>query len=78
MESRIESLKVEAIGAIEAANDLRSLEAARVRYLGKSGEISRLSEGMRDVPKDDRPRLGKLLNELRQEVHASLDHKEQI
>lgn len=77
MESRIESLKVEAIGAIEAATDLRSLEAARVRYLGKSGEISRLSEGMRDVPKDDRPRLGKLLNELRQEVHASLDHKEQ-
>ena len=77
MESRIESLKVEAIGAIEAANHLRSLEAARVRYLGKSGEISRLSEGMRDVPKDDRPRLGKLLNELRQEVHASLDRKEQ-
>ncbi|HET7237567.1 MAG TPA: phenylalanine--tRNA ligase subunit alpha [Terrimicrobiaceae bacterium] len=77
MESRIESLKVEAIGAIEAANDLRSLEAARVRYLGKSGEISRLSEGMRDVPKEDRPRLGKLLNELRQEVHASLDRKEQ-
>jgi phenylalanyl-tRNA synthetase alpha chain len=77
MESRIESLKVEAIGAIEAATDLRSLEAARVRYLGKSGEISRLSEGMRDVPKDDRPRLGKRLNELRQEVHASLDHKEQ-
>jgi phenylalanyl-tRNA synthetase alpha chain len=77
MQSRIESLKVEAIGAIEAANDPRSLEAARVRYLGKSGEISRLSEGMRDVPKDDRPHLGKLLNELRQEVHASLDRKEQ-
>ena len=77
MESRIESLKVEAIGAVEAAGDLRSLEAARVRYLGKSGEISRLSEGMRDVPKDDRPRVGKLLNELRQEVHASLDRKEQ-
>lgn len=77
MESRIESLKVEAIGAVEAAGDLRSLEAARVRYLGKSGEISRLSEGMRAVPKDDRPRVGKLLNELRQEVHASLDRKEQ-
>jgi phenylalanyl-tRNA synthetase alpha chain len=77
MESRIESLRIEAINAIEAANDLRSLDAARVRYLGKSGEISRLSEGMREVPKVDRPRLGKLLNELRQEVQALLDRKEQ-
>ena len=77
MESRIESLRVEAISAIEAVNDLRSLDAPRVRYLGKSGEISRLSEGMREVPKEDRPRLGKLLNELRQEVQASLERKEQ-
>ena len=68
MESRIESLRAEALSAIEAANDPRSLEAARVQYLGKSGEISRLSEGMREVAKDDRPRLGKLLNQLRQEV----------
>ena len=29
----------------------KSLDAARVRYLGKSGEISRLSEGMREVAK---------------------------
>jgi phenylalanyl-tRNA synthetase alpha chain len=76
MESQIESLRVEAINAIEAASDLRSLDAARVHYLGKSGEISRLSEGMREIPKEDRPRLGKLLNELRQAVHASLEQKE--
>ena len=76
MESRIESLRAEALSAIEAANDPRSLEAARVKYLGKSGEISRLSEGMREVAKEDRPRLGKLLNQLRQEVQASLEERE--
>jgi phenylalanyl-tRNA synthetase alpha chain len=76
MESRIESLRVEAIKAVEAAKDPRSLDAARVRYLGKSGEISGLSEGMREVAKEDRPRLGKLLNELRQQVQALLDQKE--
>ena len=76
MESRIESLRAEALSALEAANDPRSLEAARIKYLGKSGEISRLSEGMREVAKEDRPRLGKLLNQLRQEVQASLEEKE--
>ncbi|HEY5704488.1 MAG TPA: phenylalanine--tRNA ligase subunit alpha [Terrimicrobiaceae bacterium] len=76
MESRIELLRTEAITAIEAASDLKSLNDARVRYLGKSGEITRLSEGMRDVAKDDRPRLGKLLNQLREDVSTSWERKE--
>ena len=76
MESRIELLRAEAVAAIEAASDPQSLDAARVRYFGKSGEITRLSEGMRDVAKEDRPRLGKLLNQLRHDVSDSLEEKE--
>ena len=78
MQSQIDSLRLEAIAALETANDARSLEAVRIRYLGKNGAISRLSEGMREVPKEDRPRLGKLLNELRQEVLASLEKRERL
>ena len=78
MQSQIDSLRLEAIAALETANDARSLEAVRIRYLGKNGAISRLSEGMREVPKEDRPRLGKLLNELRQEVQASLEKRERL
>jgi phenylalanyl-tRNA synthetase alpha chain len=78
MQSQIESLRLEAIATLEKANDPRSLEASRVRYLGKNGAISRLSEGMREVPKEDRPRLGKLLNELRQEVQAFLEERERL
>jgi phenylalanyl-tRNA synthetase alpha chain len=77
MEDRIASLQTEAVAAIEAAADRKSLDAARVTYLGKSGEITRLSEGMRDVAKEDRPRIGKLLNELRQAVNAALEVREQ-
>ena len=78
MQSQIDSLRLEAIAALGTANDTRSLEAVRVRYLGKNGAISRLSEGMREVPKQDRPRLGKLLNELRQEVQASVEERERL
>lgn len=76
MEDRIAALQTEAVAAIESASDRKTLEAARVSYLGKSGEITRLSEGMRDVAKEDRPRLGKLLNELRQAVTSALEQKE--
>ena len=78
VQSQIDSLRREAIAALETASDSRSLEAVRVRYLGKNGAISRLSEGMREVPKEDRPRLGKLLNELRQEVQAFLEKRERL
>lgn len=77
MENRIASLQTEAVAAIVAASDRKSLDAARVTYLGKSGEITRLSEGMREVTKEDRPRIGKLLNELRQAVQTALESREQ-
>jgi phenylalanyl-tRNA synthetase alpha chain len=78
MQSQINALRLEAMAALETANDSPSLESVRVRYLGKNGAISRLSEGMREVPKEDRPRLGKLLNELRQEVQTSLEKRERL
>ncbi len=76
MEDRIASLQTGAVAAIAAVSEARALDAARVTYLGKQGEITRLSEGMRDVAKEDRPRIGKLLNELRQAVMSALEQKE--
>jgi phenylalanyl-tRNA synthetase alpha chain len=78
MQSQINALRLEAMAALETANDSSSLESVRVRYLGKNGALSRLSEGMREIPKEDRPRLGKLLNDLRQEVQASLEKRERL
>lgn len=76
MENEIEKLKGEAAAEIGAAADRAALEAARLRYLGKSGAITAISEGMRQVAKEDRPRLGKLLNDLRELVTSALEARE--
>lgn len=76
MEQQIEILRVEALETIEAISDEPSLAAARVRFLGKSGSLTALSEGMRHVAKEDRPRFGRLLNELRQTVSTALEARE--
>ena len=76
MENQIEVLRVEALEAIAAVTDRASLDAARVRFLGKSGAVTALSEGMRHVAKEDRPRFGKLLNELRETVTSALEARE--
>ncbi|MEO8207011.1 MAG: phenylalanine--tRNA ligase subunit alpha, partial [Chthoniobacterales bacterium] len=75
MEEQIQALKAEALTAIAAASDAASVEALRIQYLGKSGSISLLSDGMRTVSKEDRPRIGKALNELREAVTQGLQEK---
>lgn len=72
------SIKQRALEEIASAGDLSSLESVRVKYLGKGGEVTRLGERMRDLPKDKRPEFGKLLNELRASVTAALEEKVQL
>ena len=44
METEIESLRIEALSVIAEASDAAALKEARVRFLGKAGSISLLSE----------------------------------
>jgi len=73
MDQQLEQYRAEALTAIAAAADEASLEAVRVKYLGRAGSISLLSEGMKSLPKEDKPRIGKLLNEVRTVVSSALD-----
>ena len=76
LSSQIDQLRIEALSAIAEASDALVLKEARVRYLGKTGSVSLLSEGMRTLSKEERPVMGKLLNDLRTAVTAALDEKE--
>src|SRR5689334_6715096 len=73
MSHPLEELRDAALQEIAAAPDEQSLEAARVRFLGKSGSISSWSEKMRSLSKEEKPVVGKLLNEVRHAVNAALD-----
>ncbi len=76
MEAQIDSLRTEALVTIAAAHTAPELEAARVKYMGRSGAVTLLSEGMRTVPKEDKARVGKALNALRTDVSAALEARE--
>ena len=76
MEQQVEALRADALAAIGSVTERSALDAVRVRFLGKSGLITALSEGMRTVSKEERPRLGKLLNDLRQAVTSALESRE--
>src|SRR3990172_10619800 len=50
---------------IEAALDLPTLEAIRVKYLGKKGLLTELLKGLGSLPPDERPQAGQAINEAK-------------
>jgi len=72
MSHPLEQLRDDALRDIEAAPDEHALEAARVKYLGKNGSVSAWGEQMKTLSKDEKPVVGKLLNEVRNAVMAAV------
>lgn len=69
----IEDLQTTALADIGAAPNHQALEAVRVKYLGKNGSISAWGEQMKSLSKEQKPVVGKLLNEVRSAVSAAVD-----
>src|SRR6195256_1969010 len=71
----LEELREAALREIESAPDAQSLEAARVKYLGRSGSVSAWGEQMKTLGKDEKPIVGKLLNEIRTAVTTAIEQR---
>jgi phenylalanyl-tRNA synthetase alpha chain len=69
----LEQLRTDALRDIATAEDERLLEAVRVRFLGRNGAISEWSEKMKSLPKEEKPIVGKVLNEVRAAVTAAIE-----
>src|SRR5882757_6658662 len=69
----LEQLRDDALREIEAAPDEQAVEAARIKYLGKTGSVSAWGEQMKTLAKAEKPVIGKLLNEVRNAVSAAIE-----
>ncbi|MGI9950968.1 phenylalanine--tRNA ligase subunit alpha [Moorellaceae bacterium AZ2] len=68
----ISELKERAILELSEVQDLEGLEAIRIKYLGKKGELTQILRGMGQLPPEERPRVGQLANQAREELEAAL------
>jgi phenylalanyl-tRNA synthetase alpha chain len=69
----LEQLRDDALAQIASAPDERVLESVRVRFLGRSGRVSEWSDKMKALPKEEKPAVGKLLNEVRIAITAAIE-----
>ena len=61
---------------LEKVCDKQTLEALRVRVLGKKGELTALLRGMGQLSPEERPAAGQLINDAREKFTAMLEARQ--
>jgi phenylalanyl-tRNA synthetase alpha chain len=65
MLDRLTQLEERALGELGSAGDEAGLQAWKVKYLGRSAELAEILDGLRTLPKDERPAVGRRANQLK-------------
>lgn len=73
----LEEITAAARQAVADARDNRALDDVRVEYLGKKGKITAYLKQLGNVSVEDRPVIGKSVNQAKQEVTALVEEQKQ-
>ena len=72
MKEQLAKIRSEALAAFEAAQDSAQLDALRVQYLGKKGELTGVLKMMGKLSAEERPAMGQLANEVRAALEEAI------
>lgn len=77
MQDKVYEIKSTALSEIEEAKNLTELENIRIKYLGKKGELTSILKMMGTLSPEERPKMGTIVNEAKNEITGKLEIKEQ-
>ena len=75
LEQQLISLQTEAVAAIAGCADLPVLDQLKGQYLGRQGALTAILEKLGTLPKDQKPIVGKLANEVKTALAAAVAAK---
>ncbi len=73
MKEKLEQIKQTAIEALNSIDTQNDLDALRVKFLGKKGELTAILKGMGALSPEERPIVGQLANKVRAEIEDAID-----
>lgn len=76
MEEKLELLKIQARDELRQVADEISLQNIKAKFVGRKGVITDILKAMKDVPPEDRPKMGKLINEVKTFVEDLIEHRQ--
>ena len=73
MKEQLEKIRQEALGALESVKDAGELDALRVRFLGKKGELTGVLKTMGKLSAEERPVMGQAANNVRAAIEEKIE-----
>lgn len=71
MKEKLDALREKALQELETLSAPKDLEEFRIRVMGKKGTLTEILRGMGGLPAEERPRVGQMVNELRQKLEEA-------
>ena len=77
MKELMQGLREASIKAIVDCDNAELLENLRVKYLGKKGELTAILRQMGKLSAEERPAMGQLANQLREDIESAIERRRQ-
>lgn len=75
MQEQLEQIEKQALTDLSSAQNLDELQAWKVKYLGRNSTLMGVFDKLRELPKEQRPIIGKLANQIKQKLEKALGEK---
>lgn len=73
MKEQLEAIRQKALNELENAASIQDIEAVRIKFLGKKGELTEILKQMGKLSAEERPVVGQLANVIRSEIEAKIE-----
>jgi len=75
MQDKLSKIKQKALTKINQAKNLADLNKVKTEYLGRKGELASALKDIKKMPKNKRPKVGKLINEIKERLEKEIKQK---
>ena len=72
---KIEAIKTAVMEELAKSEHLQDIQDIRVKFLGKKGELTAIMKEMKNFSKEERPKVGQLVNTARNAIEEQLKEK---
>lgn len=73
MKEQLEAIRQKALNELKNAASIQDIEAVRIKFLGKKGELTGILKQMGKLSAEERPVVGQLANVIRSEIEAKIE-----
>jgi len=77
LEQELKNLEQEALSALQEINNLEQLKTLFTEYLGRKGKLTHILRGVKDLPAEQKPTIGKLSNVVKTTLEKHFNEKQE-